>query len=95
MRWAAGVEPGAWAWVEDAPGLVLDTVKRAEDGGALVLRLYEAHGGRGVARVGLARPFASAARANLLEEPLEDANVADGAIAVPFRPWEVVTLLVR
>ena len=29
-------------------GLVLDTVKRAEDSDALVLRLYEPHGGRGV-----------------------------------------------
>jgi alpha-mannosidase len=97
VRWAAAdaVPAGPWAWVDDAPGLVLDTVKRAEDGGALVLRLYEAHGGRGTARVRVARPIASAARANLLEEPLEDAPVEDGAVVVPFRPWEIVTLVLR
>ena len=96
VRWAgAGVPPGPWAWVEDAPGLVLDGIKRAEDGDALVLRLYEAHGGRGEARVRLARPVASAARANLLEEPIEDAPVEDGAVVVGFRPWEIVTLVVR
>ena len=32
----------------DDPNLVLDTVKRAEGSDAVVLRLYEAHGGRGV-----------------------------------------------
>jgi alpha-mannosidase len=96
VHWSAARAAGAWAWVEGAPGLVLDSVKRAEDGEALILRLYEAHGGRGAARVRLARPVSSAARANLLEEPLEDAEVGgDGAIAVPFRPWEVVTLLIR
>ena len=29
----------------DAPGLFVDTVKRAEDGDELIVRLYEAHGG--------------------------------------------------
>jgi hypothetical protein len=45
--------------------------------------------------VRLARPVAGAQRANLLEEPLEDLAVEGGAIVVAFRPWEVVTLLVR
>jgi alpha-mannosidase len=96
IRWAAaGVPAGPWARVDDAPGLVLDTVKRAEDGDGLVLRLYEAHGGRGCGRVSLDRPLRSARRANLLEEPVGEAEVRDGAVLVPFRPWEIVTLLVN
>src|SRR6185437_12344710 len=47
----------------DDPNLVLDTIKRAEDSEAIVLRLYEPHGGRGVARIRLAVPFTSATRA--------------------------------
>ena len=94
LRWGAGLPEGAWAQVEGAPGLVLDTVKLAEDSGALVLRAYEAHGGRGVARVRLGVPFGEARRANLLEEPGEGVEEEDGALVVPFRPWEVVTLLV-
>ena len=45
------------------PNLVLDTVKRAEDSDALVLRLYEAHGARGTAalRVGCRSPRRSRA----------------------------------
>jgi alpha-mannosidase len=94
LRWGAGLAPGAWAQVQDAPGLVLDTIKLAEDSDALVLRLYEAHGGRGRARIRLAVPFASARRANLLEDDLGPATVDGDAIVVDYRPWEIVTLLV-
>ena len=57
---------GAFAEVDD-PALVLDTIKRAEDSDALILRLYEAHGGRGTARVRLGVPFSRACRTDLLE----------------------------
>jgi alpha-mannosidase len=60
-----------------------------------VLRLYEPHGGRGEALVRLAAPVSAASRANLLEEPGEALELRDGAIAVPFRPWEIVTVVVR
>src|SRR5262249_39657332 len=92
VRWGTG-EPGSWASVSG--GLVLDTVKRAEDSDALVLRLYEPHGGRGVARVRLARPLHRAVRANLLEDEGEALQLAGGQIVVPFRPWEIVTVLAR
>jgi alpha-mannosidase len=92
LHWGAAGAPGAWVSADG--GLALEAVKRAEAGDGLVLRLYEPHGGRGTARIRLARPVTSAARANLLEDPLEEAEVRDGAIVVAFRPWEVVTLLV-
>ncbi len=95
LRWAAAPPPGTWAAVEGADGLVLDSVKRAEDGDGIVLRLYEAHGGRGTASVRLVRPVAAAARATLLEEPEEALEVHGGAVVVPFRPWEIVTVRVR
>jgi alpha-mannosidase len=88
VRTNAGWE-GSFATVDG--GLVLDTIKRAEDSDAIVLRLYEPHGGRGVARVTLAAPFVSARRANLLEEPGEGVDLA----ALPFRPHEVITVVVE
>jgi alpha-mannosidase len=93
LRWGAGVAAGSWAQV-DAPGLVLDTIKLAEDSDALVLRLYEAHGGRGRARIRLALPWTSARRANLLEDDLGPVDVDGEEIDVDYRPWEIVTLLV-
>ena len=51
-------EPRSW-FSTDAPGLLVDTVKRAEDGDELIVRLYEAHGGRGAARLRVGVPFAT------------------------------------
>jgi alpha-mannosidase len=94
LRWAPGAgAPRSLAAVDD-PGLVLDTVKRAEDSGELVLRLYEAHGGRGTARVTLDPPPAAARRATLLEDPGAALEVRDGAVVVPYGPHEIITVLV-
>jgi alpha-mannosidase len=95
LRWGAAAGGGApWAAVDGASGLVLDTVKLAEDSDALVLRLYEAHGSRGRARVRLGVPFAAARRSNLLEDDLGPAEVDGDAVLVDVRPWQIVTLLV-
>ena len=47
---------------------------RASDSDSLVLRLYEAHGARGIARVRLARPVERARLANALEEATGDVD---------------------
>src|SRR5579862_1185760 len=94
IRWTHGVPPGSFASVDD-PNLVLDTIKRAERSDALVLRLYEAHGGRGVARVRLAVPLVEARLANALEDELDEVAVESGVLVVPFRPHEVLTVVVR
>jgi alpha-mannosidase len=76
----------------DTPGLLIDTVKRAEDDGALIVRLYEAHGGRGTARLRVGLPFSGAAFTNLLEDHVADAQVEGDAIVVAYRPFEIITL---
>ena len=93
-RWVASVEPTqSLASVDDA-NLVLDTIKPAEDSDAVVLRLYEAHGGRGTARLRLGFPFEEARRANGLEEDGETLELDDGAIVLPYRPHELLTVKV-
>jgi alpha-mannosidase len=95
LRWAPGsVPPRSWFAVDD-PNLVLDTVKPAEGSDAIVLRLYEAHGGRGRARVHVGLPFARAVRANLLEDEEEELPVADTEIEVDYRPHQILTVLVH
>jgi alpha-mannosidase len=83
---------GSFATVDG--GLVLDTIKRAEDSDVIVLRLYEPYGGRGRARVRVAAPYARAHRATLLEDAGDALEVHDGEIAIPFRPHEIVTVIV-
>ncbi len=71
VRWGA-LPPGSLA--SATGGLVLDTVKRAEDSDALILRLYEPHGGARHRAHRPACPRRRAWRANLLEEPRRGAG---------------------
>lgn len=87
VRWGA-LPAGSLA--SATGGLVLDTIKRAEDGDALVLRLYEPHGGRGTARIRV--PATSAFRANILEDRGEELEIEGGEIIVPYEPWQIVTV---
>jgi alpha-mannosidase len=80
----------------DAPNVVLETVKRAELVDAIVLRLYESHGGRG--RVELHTQFAvtRAREADLLENDLDDLSVNRGKqesiVVFSVRPYEIKTV---
>jgi alpha-mannosidase len=94
IQWCRGTSTSCFAGTND-PNLVLDTVKRAEDSEDVVLRLYEAHGARGVARVRLGVPFSAAFRANALEEDGDPLDVEDGEIVIPYRPHEVLTVKIR
>lgn len=80
----------------DTPNLVLDTVKIAEREDAIVLRLYEAHGARGRARLTIGLDAGSVVCANLLEEETEKSVRLDGSmIELDYRPFEIITLLLR
>ena len=95
VQWARGTA-GRRCYAEvDEAGLVLDTIKRAEDGDGLVLRLYEAHGGRGTARVRLDLPLIDARRCNLLEDDGAELAVEDRELLVPYGPFEIVSVRVR
>ncbi|HIQ06673.1 MAG TPA: alpha-mannosidase, partial [Anaerolineae bacterium] len=67
--------------------VVLETVKPAEDGDAVILRFYESQNRRG--RVTIAGPFQSVAECNLMEEPREDVLVQNGRFSFEVRPFEI------
>jgi len=72
----------------------LAAVKHAENGDALVLRLWEYRGRRGPADVVLPPSLRarSAAKVNLLERRGRTLPIAAGRLSVPLRPWEIATL---
>ncbi len=91
-----GATPAGAGFAEvDDPALVLDTIKRAEDSDSLILRLYEAHGGRGTARLRLGVPFSRACLTDLLEGEGDELPAIDGTIEVAYRPWQIITVAVR
>ncbi|GAA1441770.1 alpha-mannosidase [Nocardiopsis tropica] len=87
----------------DDPGVVVESVKLADDrSGDVVVRLYEARGGRARATVAPGFPFAGVRAVNLLEEEYEGAPGLDvrtasgdgghGCVAFGLRPFQIVTL---
>jgi alpha-mannosidase len=79
----------------DARNVVIETVKRAEDGDGLIVRMYEAHGGRGNVTLRSALPFKRATLVNGLEEAIGDAVWSEGAVAVSIKPFQIVSLRLR
>ena len=77
-----------------APGVICEAVKVAEDiPGAYVLRLYEAE--RNAATCTLALNGATrVVETNMLEEPIAELPMTDGAVKLKFRPFEIKTVLV-
>ena len=85
--------PSASLLSSDAPNVVIDTVKRADDGRGIVIRCYEAWGGRGVTRISLPQGSTKAVRADLLEREVDEIPLMDGGfVEIELRPFEVVTL---
>ncbi|MFN3168199.1 MAG: alpha-mannosidase [Phycisphaeraceae bacterium] len=76
----------------DRPAVVIDTVKLAEDGGGLVVRLYEAYGTRGRARLTVPASIARAALADLLEQAQQALTVDDAGVCFDYGPYQIVTV---
>jgi alpha-mannosidase len=72
--------------------LALGSLKRAEDGQGVILRLYEPHGKRGRATLRFDSDVHRAQRANLLEEPEGTVESEEGEVRLEVRPFEVLTL---
>ncbi|MEO7018800.1 MAG: glycoside hydrolase family 38 C-terminal domain-containing protein, partial [Ktedonobacteraceae bacterium] len=79
----------------DCPHIVIDTIKPAEDGQGLIVRLYEAHNQRGHATLTFATPLLSAEECNLLEEPLGEVQHQEHTLSFQVKPFEIKTFRVR
>ncbi|MEV4682522.1 alpha-mannosidase [Streptomyces kurssanovii] len=84
----------------DNDAVVISAVKLADDGsGDVVVRLYEATGGRARTRLTPGFPAAGVSATDLLERTLADVpapELGDGGVPLTLRPFELVTLrLVR
>jgi alpha-mannosidase len=72
--------------------IVVETIKRAEDGNGLIVRLYESQRRRGQARLNLGFTLGSAWRTNLLEENQTELRPDGKTLTLSVRPYEIVTL---
>ncbi|GBC03648.1 hypothetical protein RclHR1_05230010 [Rhizophagus clarus] len=81
--------------ISNAPNVILDTVKRAEDTDEIILRLYEAYGGHAKAILTSTLPLEHIYETNILEDNtcLVNYNHQEGSV-INFRPFQVITLKV-
>ncbi|NQT60783.1 MAG: alpha-mannosidase [Bacteroidetes bacterium] len=84
----------------DGEGIVIETVKKAEDDGDIVIRMYEAHGEKSSALLTSFLSVTSVEEVNLMEEnPVPLTYTIDGKdsaeIPLLFNPFEIKTLKIR
>lgn len=82
----------------DVHNLIIETVKRAEDSDAVIVRLVEQHEQRGVAHLHFGFAVEAIVEVNLLEEQAEDEQAieisGENTVAFTYRPYDLRTFKV-
>jgi alpha-mannosidase len=76
------------------PNLVIETIKKAEDGRGLIIRCYETRRMRGDFEVQLGFPIKEAWQTNILEEDQEQLKTSSNTVTGSYRPYQIITLRV-
>ena len=77
----------------DGVGVEVSAVKLADDeSGDLIVRLFEACGDRAALQISMCGPIINAWRTNLLEEPVDQIELVNGAVVATLRPFEMMTV---
>jgi alpha-mannosidase len=93
---AAGSTHAAASFLQvDAPNVIVETVKAAEDGQGWIVRLYECAHASARATLHFGIPVHSASETDLLERELQKLPVEGNSIQLEFKPFEIKTVRVR
>ena len=76
-------------------GVYIETVKMAEDGDGMIVRMYEAFKETKTAVLRFGTAVKSVYLCNLLEKEERELSVQDGVLYVQMKPFEIITLKVR
>ena len=79
----------------DSPNVIIETIKRAEDGDGIIVRLYESQRKRGQVQVRFGVELESAWVTNLLEENESALRVDQASIILNLKPYQIVTLRIK
>ncbi|MCB1692648.1 MAG: alpha-mannosidase [Pseudomonadales bacterium] len=91
-----GVQAASDSFVScDAENVIVDTVKKAEDGNDIIVRLYEAWGIDAPVTLSLNRRVAEVAEVDLMEENPVPIKLSGDRIRLQVSPFEIRTLRVR
>ena len=80
----------------DKANVVIETVKHAEDGEGVILRMYECENSLTKTTVTFGEnKIAGVTECNLMEEPEREIPAEEGSFTVTIKPYEVKTYKVR
>lgn len=82
-------------FVVDNPSIIIDTIKKAEDSNAIIVRLYESRGTRGTVKLSSPLSFTSGSIVNLLEDEISPLNWQNGEVELSFKPFEIISVLLE
>jgi alpha-mannosidase len=75
--------------------VIIETIKQAEDGNGIIVRLYESQRKRGQVKVKVGGEIESAWETNLLEEDQSQLQVESGEVILNLRPYQIMTLRLK
>lgn len=88
-----GILPDCYSLVSvDCENIILETIKQAEEGGALIFRLYDCYNRRSTPVIRFGFDIAEAVLCNLMEEEIQALPIAGNSVTVPVKPFEIMTL---
>lgn len=91
----SGNAPAVYSAVSvDAPNVVIEVVKKAEDEEAAIIRMYEAFNRRTKTTVHFGREVQAVYECNMLEETEQEAAYTENTADVVMKPYEIKTLKV-
>jgi len=76
----------------DQPGIIIETVKKAEADDGMIVRMYEAFGGRCTANITVTPGFSKAYLCDLMENELQELSMVDNRVTLPMSNFEITTL---
>jgi alpha-mannosidase len=75
-----------------APNVIIETVKRAEDGNGMIVRLYESQRKRGPVQLRAGFAIEGAWETNLLEENESALKVKNSSVELNLKPYQIMTI---
>ncbi len=74
------------------PNIIIETIKRAEDGNGVIVRMYESRRRRGPFKLTSNFPLSGAWRANILEQNQEEIPAQGTKLNFSIKPYQILTL---
>lgn len=88
-----GILPEAYGTVtSDQENVVVETIKKAEDSDAVIVRMYEAYNRKCTAHISFGFEVEKAFICNLMEEDDKELELTNHTVTIPVRNFEIVTL---